>query len=732
MELSLETMDLNTMGFVETDWFKSCKEASDKGRGTIFAFGLKSVREDHKKFYNQNLHKLPFFDFHYRPNPFLHQYDLLIHIWLQFPRLLKREIQLLKSENNPMWEELQMTQTLYGLHRRDFWFAAAQLRWPSEKIDGSWKGIVIRDPWADRRMKALSSEEEKYVMTFGGGGQGKTLTFMAFVVTMFDHFIRTRKGSRCLFSTTAKDKIESATWPYLQDLINGTNQEISLYAGLGKISGDYTIKRPDTKDTGGVIRGILLSDEKSGKSVHKLTGAHGHEFVTYLIDEIQSTPLAPIKASSNFTMKCGDFRIMGAGNYDKDEDSLGKNVVPHKSWESVNPKTGEWRATTANGQRAIVLHFNNELSPGMLPEGEKLFPHLPNQKILKEKYTNPNSRTIDNKEYAMFWVGWRQENVDGDTILTQKMISENLADHPLNPQKILHTFLSFDSAQAEGDRNLLGEFYDTIDTSLENERVWGLNSLEEKHKSADSLQYYHDCAEWIYKFANKRRIQSGNLILDWTGRPAHAELLKVKGFNSIQFVYNMGVPDGKRKNPVTGRIDRPIIIYEGFDEQGNVDVRKRVYAHQVADNMISLAAYLLQEYVKSGRVRGINKTMLQWISSTHSIDEEMFSRKFKNKVSKIYGDLIQLVSKEEFKKVYGFSPDLLDLWFQAAYYMFTVRKMPLTPIGGIDQNKEFKQEDQERILEDHNDIWKGDYFDGQDGVHSVIGWPEDESHGEFY
>jgi hypothetical protein len=180
----------------------------------------------------------------------------------------------------------------------------------------------------------------------------------------------------------------------------------------------------------------------------------------------------------------------------------------------------------------------------------------------------------------------------------------------------------------------------------------------------------------------------------------------------------MGVPDGKRTSPVTKRVERPIIIYEGFDESGNVDVRRRVYAHQVADNMISLGAYFLQEYVKSGRVRGMNRAMMNFLSSSHSIEEEMFSRKFKKKVSKLYGDLLQLVSKDEFKEDFGFSPDLMDIWFQAAFYMFMVRKMPLSPINGTDQNIVFNPEDTSVLMDDHNNIWKGDSLEtyGYDGV----------------
>jgi hypothetical protein len=296
-------------------------------------------------------------------------------------------------------------------------------------------------------------------------------------------------------------------------------------------------------------------------------------------------------------------------------------------------------------------------------------------------------------------------------------VTKNMADRPLNLSKINHDFLSFDSAQAEGDRNLLGHFQDGVDVDLE-ERVWGLHYLEQKQKSAEGLQYYRDSTNWIYGYAKKMKIKSGDLIVDWTGRPAQAEMLKEMEFMSHQLVYNMGVPDGKRTSPVTKRVERPIIIYEGFDESGNVDVRRRVYAHQVADNMISLGAYFLQEYVKSGRVRGMNRAMMNFLSSSHSIEEEMFSRKFKKKVSKLYGDLLQLVSKDEFKEDFGFSPDLMDIWFQAAFYMFMVRKMPLSPINGTDQNIVFNPEDTSVLMDDHNNIWKGDSLEtyGYDGV----------------
>lgn len=718
------------MDHLEQPWFKKCQEASRKGMGHIYAFGIKAIREEKEEFYAAGKHKLPNYHFRYEPNPFLHQYDLLVHIWLNYYRILDREIFLLRKEGREAdAEKLEASRTIYGVPRKDFFFAAAELRWPTYRVGEAYHGIFVRDPWADDRVEALSDEHYKYVMTFGGGGQGKTVVFCAFMVMMWEHYIFTEKGARCMFSTVSKDKINSATWPNVQRFIKNTEKGISLYAGKGVIAGDWTIKRPGTKDPAGVIKGILISNQKNDNATDKLTGSHGHPFIFYLIDEIQSTPLAPINASSNFTLHCKDYRIAGAGNYNTDTDSLGLNVVPLKGWDSVDQNTHRWTSITTNEQPAIVLHFSNEQSPGMDPVMAKHFPHLPNQKILKEKFKHPSSRTVANKPYRRFWLGWRLEDADGDTVLTSAMVKENNADLPLQLKSVLHSFLSYDSAQAEGDRNLLGHFMEGLDQHSE-ERVWGLHNLVEKTKTSESLQYYTDSAREIYVYFKKHKIPEGGLILDWTARPAHAEILLSKGIRSVQLTYNAAVPDGKRKNPQTKRVDKPILVREGYDEQGNVSVKNRLWAHMIAQNRISLGAWLLQEYVKSGRVRGINKSMMDYLTSTHSIDQEMFSRKFRTKNHQLYGELHELVPKDDFKEEFGFSPDLLDIWCQAAYYMFTVRKMPISPIHGVDQNEPFTIADAEKELKEHNDIWKNDQLseddDGHDGIQDSLAVGDEE------
>lgn len=688
------------MQHLQEQWFIRSREASNKGKGHIFAFGSLALRERYKTYYSSGLHKAKEYERYFEPNPFTHQYDLLVYCWINFRQILNEEIIALRSERkDDLADEINATNSLYGIKREDFLFGACELRWPSNLMNGSYRGPVVRDPWMEERAAAFSDEKYNYIISFGGGGQGKTLTFLALNLILWDHFIFTQKGSRCMISTTSKDKLESASWSYLQQLIHSTEKDISLYAGRGKIAGDYTIKRPNNKDVAGVFKGILLGKRIDDTSiVDKLTGAHGHPYVGYIMDEAQSTPEAPIASSGNYTMHAGMYKIALTGNYSEDEDTLGKNAKPSTGWDSVDEDTGKWMSYMQNNQPAIVLHFSNDRSPGMTEGGPKLFPYLPNKKKLDKLYPNKVTRTIDNKQYRRFWIGWRIVNAESDSVIVKSTIIATGCDKPPVFSSVLCRFFSFDSAQAEGDRNLLGEFVDGIDGILD-ERVWGLEDVHESVKSSEALKYYTECAKWIYDKAKIRGVKSGNMILDWTGRPAHAEILKAMGFNTVQFTYNQGVPNGKRKDIVSNRVLRPILV--------NPDPENRLYAHQIAKDQISFGAWLLQQYAQSGRIRGLNDDMLNMLTQHNGIDEEMYSRKFKNKISTEFGEMFCLASKKDFKNQYGFSPDLMDIWIQAAYFMFVHRGLPINPIGSRG-NDSYKESDSQEEREDHINLWSED------------------------
>jgi len=694
------------MKHLKERWFQASLEAHNKGIGNIFAFNSYAIREHYNAFYKANKHKIDQFDRFYEPNPFASQYDLLVYCWINFRQILNDEVVILRKmaikDNNQTLsdraDEIVATNSIYGMERVDFLYGACELRWPSSLMKGSYRGPLVRDPWMEEKATAFSDEKYKFLIAFGGGGQGKTLVFLAFNLVIWDYYMFTQKGARCMISTVSKDKLNSASWSYLQQLIQSTEKEISLSAGQGVIAGDHTIKRPGTRDIAGVFKGILLGDRIDDSGViDKLTGTHGHPYIGYIMDEAQSTPEAPITSASNYTMHAGDYRVMLTGNYNEDTDTLGKNAKPSTGWDTVTDETCQWIAYLVNHQPAIVMHFSNNRSPAMTKEGAKLYPYLPSEKKLSRLYPRLASRTIENKQYRRFWLGWRIVNADSDTVLTQSLVKETSCDLPLDLSSVLHKFFSFDSAQGEGDRNVLGEFHDGIDRKHKI-RVWGVSQITENLKTSDALKYYTESAAYMINRAKNRGVKSGNLILDWSGRPAQAEIMAASGFNTKQFIFHQALPDGKKKDPKTGRRESKVLV--------NPDPENRLHAHEVALNMMSFGAWLLKEYVQASKVRGLNDDMLQFIAN-NGIEEEMFSRKYHTHISQKYGELFSLNSKKEFKNQFRFSPDVMDVWIMAAYYMFTYRHFPISPI--TDQGEEPMEElDYEEEMDMHREMYEDD------------------------
>lgn len=705
----------------QKEWFHRCLSASEKGIDHIDTLGILSLEEQMEEFYNESKDKIPPYHTRYEPNPFRFQYDLLVHCWLHYHSILDREIKLNKEKS----EELTLTQNLYGITREDFLFAAAELRWPTtQDKDGARRGKFVRDPWSERRVQDYSHPKIKYTASFGGGGQGKTTTFSAFSVMMFDHYLFTEKGARCMISTTAKDKLNSVAWPYVTTLYKATEQGISLYAGRGEIKGEWTIKRPGNKDTAGVFKGLLLGNQINNSSVEdKLTGSHGHPFISYLLDEAQSTSKAPMVAANNFTMHARDYRISLAGNYSEDEDTLGENTKPKGGWTSVDENTEYWETKTATGQPIIVRHFNNNNSPGM-GELSKVFPHMPSKRNLEEKYPNPSSRTMNNIGYRRFWVGFRTDSLDNDLVITDEFVKENNANQPLILHQIESTFFSFDSAPAEIDRNVQLICKSGLCPKTK-QRIFGPSHIYILPKTTESIRYYRESSASLLSNAHKNNIKSGAAIVDWTGRPGHAEHLDQAGFTVQRIVYNKGLPDGQRIDTITKRKERPIRLGITVDFQKGIPVDK-LCAHHVSETCIDFSALLLRLYIQAGRLRGLNEDLIKNLSLERSWDEEVYKRKFRYKTSVKYGDRFVLQSKKEFKELYGFSPDIFDSLLQMCYYAFVYLKIPLT---SIDSDVNLKLQDTQKIEDDVNEVWDSiNAFDDEMAIHISEGQPEHDDY----
>ena len=679
--------------------------------GKVYSYNSRAIEEEVQLFWKQGRNTVPDFDIRYIPNPFLYQYDLEVHMFLEYDRLQARELEIANASgaSEARIEEIERF-GFSGARREEHLFNACSIRWPVyENIDGSLGGHFIRHPWVEDDFKALANYQ--FVISFGGAGQGKTHGFLCFLCILWDHYICTEKGGKCSFSTVNEDKLKNVAWPYVQRFYHGTDEDrdrYSLYSGQGQIVSDFTIKRKGkkSKDTAGVIKGILVGNNTNQSTVtDKLTGSHGHPGVAYLIDELQSTPIAPLEASSNFLSTAKHGWVACAGNYDRDYDSLGSNVRPIQGWKNVDEYTHIWESTICTGATACCIHKNNNMSPAMEEPWSTLTPFLPTEKRRNERFSTEASKKTEG--YRRFWVGWRSsENVEG-YIITESVVHASGADEKFLTASIrgITNYFSFDSAPADADRNVLLTFSDGY--HIENGKwLWGFKACETLPKATASDQYYRESSQEIVKRAKDLNVRSGNMICDWSNRGGHPEFLDNLGFKTEVLVYNEAPPDGNRTVERSGLIDSSLVA--DVDEDGNA-IR---WAHSTCVNRISMGAYALRAYIMLGVVTGINRELLdhmRGMGMLHDYEQELFRRKTEMMPSIKYGEREKLEEKKIFIKEFGFSPDVLDCMFQAAYYMWFIKGMPIHKVvflDGYSKDEPIKIVDQvETQIDELNSLW---------------------------
>ena len=644
--------------------------------GQIFSYGSKAIEMAAQKFYQDQRNLVPEYNLRYLPNPFLYQYDLEVFIFLNHKALQKREIEIATEAGDTARIELIKRFGFTGMPPHEHVFQAAKIRWPSyQEDDGSITGNFIRHPWVEDDFKAMMNYV--FVICFGGAGQGKTHGFIAFMCMIWDHFIKTDKGAKCSFSTVSEDKLKNAAWPYLQRLYTiDSDRKFSLYAGSGNIITDYTIKRTGAraKDTGGVFRGILVGKNVDQQTVtDKLTGTHGHPCMAYLIDEAQSTPPAPVEAAPNYLKSPKHGWVMMSGNYGTDSDTLAKNATPKQGWDNVDEETHIWESTTVVGREACVIHKNNNLSPAMQEPWATMTPFLPKQADLETLYPTEASRRTEG--YRRFWIGWRSSDNTEGYVIQSNMVVKGGADKSLifGGLRNRRNHLSFDSAPADSDRNILMPFHDGYSRE-DGVWIWGFSDCRALEKSTASTTYYRESSGQIIETASELNVHSGNMICDWTNRGGHPEFLDEMGFETEVLVYNEAPPDGVRRNERTGMVE-PEVVAE-VDAKG-IPTR---WAHSTCVNRIAMGAYALRAYILLGVVKGVNKQTLEGIQAVgllNDFEQELFRRKMEYVPCVKWGDREKLEKKDKFIDEFGFSPDILDTMFQAAYYMWAIVGMPI-------------------------------------------------------
>ena len=658
---------------------KQVKNLTEVGRKAIYMYDSLAVEEAMK--YRMSNAKIPIFHDEYMPDFTQYQYDLELFIFLNYSDLYKRELELAPSSKVKILESKGAEYGATFLKRQEHLENAISIRWP-EKIlpTGDVSTAFALTPWAKDYLYGLSNYNN--IVTFGGGGQGKTYSALAFQVMLYDHFIHTKAGAQCSFSTVSENKLKTSAWSHVNKLYSFKNPyKISMYANLAHAAPDYTFRRKTMAgkyiEEGGTLKGILLvQGAKTAKQIDKLTGQHDVMARVYLLDEAQSTGPAPLSAYNNMFLhpKYGWFLM--CGNYELDEDLLGINTEPDTGWESVNENTHMWESTLKSpdsdlGHKSLVIHYNNELSPGMTSKemarkyGKFVMTPEKKKKLYK---TKEEEETYEGKR---FWVGFRFERKknESEKVLTTELIKE-FKGCDNKDFRTDFTVASLDSASSgEGDRNVLT----LIDVGLNDKgypmfapaRVFCLT------KPLSQLTYYKETCLKIKEILDDNRVESGHSIMDWTQRTQLLEGLMELGVVFHHLIYQQHPPKENSVNEVTKISERPVELEKVKTFSGEFEKDVTVYAHEKIENRITLGAYILRLFLEAGCVRNLNASLLNGIPNAKSFEKEICLRSFEIKQT-TNRRRITLDSKDKFKSKHKFSPDVLDTLFQAAYMLYVI------------------------------------------------------------
>lgn len=685
------------------------------GMQGLYMYKSLAIKEAYDKRLKQKHEKIHEYHPEYTPDFTQFQYDLELFIFLNWEYLYRREIQLsdLKREKLLLATGPGLGCTFF--ERTKHLEKAISIRWPEKELpDGSVSTAFALTPWSKDYVMGLSNYNN--IITFGGGGQGKTYTALAFMVMMYDHFIYTKSGAQCSFSTVSQTKLEASAWSHVNKLYSFRNPyKFSLYAGKALIGPDYTYARKDIKgkkwvEEGGTLKGILLvKGAKSAVQVDKLTGQHDVNLRIYLLDEAQSTSDAPMSAYNNMFLHVPHGWFLMAGNYDLDEDLLGVNTIPDTpgGWEDVDENTHMWESSLRSfesnlGHRSLVIHYNNNLSPAILDKNiyRRYNRFMPTEEKKKKLYpTKEQENTIAAKR---FWVGFRYEKEEAGkrypVITTPILKAFNAYDN----KKIntLFRMAAADTAPADNDRDVITIF----DVGLCDKGYIEIapHKIVNIPKPDNQFEYYRKTAKAMFDVLTSYGVKSGHAIMDWTQRPQLLESLKYDyNFVFHHMIYGEKPPKERGLNRITKVMERPIEMESVPTFQGELEKEVKTFAHERFYDNVTTAAYIFRLFVEFGRFKGINPSILEGVAGHKGFDREMCSR-YINLIKRgsSLSEKMAMISKREFHAIYKFSPDIMDTFLEVSYMLYVIFgiRANVRGLGTLSAKKENKTVD--------NSIWE--------------------------
>lgn len=229
--------------------------------------------------------------------------------------------------------------------------------------------------------------------------------------------------------------------------------------GFGHVNAsDFAIRFNKGSDESGIF-GVATGQDEGDiqKAVDKIIGFHAKNVIA-IVDEMQATNQAIVKACSSLEAGADRFQFIGLGNPDSELDSLGQMSEPKEGYDSITPEMERWET-----KRGICIHLDGLESP-RVKEGDEYYPGLLRQQDIDNEAKNYGE---DSPEFWRTRRGFLAPQGLTKTVLSPTMIRKFRAREKAVWISGFKLGAGLDPAFEGGDRCILrfakcGEFSGTV------------------------------------------------------------------------------------------------------------------------------------------------------------------------------------------------------------------------------------------------------------------------------
>jgi hypothetical protein len=141
--------------------------------------------------------------------------------------------------------------------------------------------------------------------------------------------------------------------------------------GFGHVNAsEFAIRFQKGSDEAGIF-GVATGQDEGDiqKAVDKIIGFHAKNVIA-IVDEMQATNQAIVKACSSLEAGADRFQFIGLGNADSELDPHGQMSEPVNGFDSITPEMERWET-----KRGVCIHLDGLESP-RVKDGDEYYPGL--------------------------------------------------------------------------------------------------------------------------------------------------------------------------------------------------------------------------------------------------------------------------------------------------------------------------------------------------------------------